>query len=66
MEKLNCLINVHDARLTALTVSVSGLAECVQQGRWIEESGFEVGTGPQRARANRVSLVSEADPSVTS
>ncbi|MCI4378757.1 hypothetical protein PGIGA_G00219940, partial [Pangasianodon gigas] len=33
------------------------LAECLQQGRWLEESEFEAGEGPQRARVNRVSLL---------
>lgn len=47
-------------------VSVSGLAECLQQGRRIDESEFEVGGGPRRARVNRVSLVSDADTSVNS
>ncbi|XP_053482193.1 BRCA1-associated RING domain protein 1 isoform X2 [Ictalurus furcatus] len=39
------------------TFSSAGLAECLQQGRRIEESEFEVAEGPQRARANRVSLL---------
>lgn len=45
-------------------VSVPGLAECLQQGRRIDESEFEAGEGPQRARVNRVSLVSDADTSM--
>ncbi|KAK2849669.1 hypothetical protein Q7C36_008452 [Tachysurus vachellii] len=38
-------------------LSFTWLAECLQQGRWMEESGFEAGDGPQRSRLNRVSLL---------
>ncbi|XP_060784990.1 BRCA1-associated RING domain protein 1 isoform X2 [Neoarius graeffei] len=38
-------------------VTFTWLAECLQQGRRIDESEFEAGEGPQRARVNRVSLL---------
>ncbi|KAK3542787.1 hypothetical protein QTP70_002990 [Hemibagrus guttatus] len=38
-------------------LSFTWLDQCLQQGHWIEESGFEAGQGPQRSRANRVSLL---------
>ncbi|KAG7330817.1 hypothetical protein KOW79_004786 [Hemibagrus wyckioides] len=38
-------------------LSFTWLDQCLQQGRWMDESGFEAGDGPRRSRANRVSLL---------
>ncbi|XP_017562807.2 BRCA1-associated RING domain protein 1 [Pygocentrus nattereri] len=53
------------ATLTALQGILSGcwvvsfrwLADCLQQGRWLEESEFAAGEGPRRARVNGDNLL---------